>query len=72
MEQRGVPSVLVHTEAFKTLALSSLKYRKFDYVPMYELPRLMDNMTDDEVRVLADEVAMDIVQKLLDEQDGQI
>lgn len=67
LEQRGVPTVLVHTEAFKTLAQTSLAYRDFDYVPMYELPRLMDNMNDEEVQHLAEEVAAGIVAKLLAE-----
>ncbi|MBV9660931.1 MAG: hypothetical protein JO337_07215 [Acidimicrobiales bacterium] len=66
MEQRGVPSVLVHTAAFRTLAHSSLKYRQFDYVPLFELPRFLDNMSDDDVRRLADGVALDIVHQLLD------
>jgi hypothetical protein len=70
LEERGVPTVLIHTEAFRTLAKTSLEYRDFGYVPLYELPRLMDNMDDDEVRQLAKQVAMDMVAKLVAEAEG--
>jgi cysteine synthase len=65
MEARGVPTVMVHTEAFATLAESALTYRQYGHVPRYVLPRLLDNMTDDEVRAVADAQAMDIVHRLL-------
>ena len=65
MESRGVPTLMVHTEPFKTLAESTLAYRHYGYVPRFELPRRFEHMSEADVRTLADEHAQEIVRSLL-------
>ena len=64
LEGNGVPSVLVVTKPFLSLAANALKFRKFDQVPIHVLPHPMETRPDEEVRRLADEHVSGILMKM--------
>ena len=60
-----MPVVLVYTEAFETLTEAALTFSKYGDVPRVGLPKTLDNMPDDEVRVIAAASVDEIMQGLL-------
>jgi hypothetical protein len=64
LEGNGVPSVLVVTQPFKSLAENALKFRKFQEVPVHVLPQPIETRPDEEVRSVADSHVPDILRQL--------
>ncbi len=60
-----MPAVLVYTEAFETLTEFALNFSKYGDVPRVGMPKTLDNMPDEEVRVIAAATVDEIVRGLL-------
>jgi len=65
MESRGVPTLMVHTKAFRTLAHTTLDYRHYGHVAHFELPQDFESVSEVGVQEMADEYASEIVRSLL-------
>lgn len=55
------------TEPFDTLTKTALEFSDYGDVPRVILPRTLDNMTDDEIRGVADAYAEEILHCLVKE-----
>jgi len=60
LDKRGLPGVMIATEAFREAAKAQVKQLGFEPAIVW-IPHPVQNRTDDELRMLADEVYPQII-----------